>query len=234
MPLIIETLPKEQESMKVSKTFKLSLVAAIGWTIPQMTLAQGVGNLGSLPGPTIPMTNPGGWDLGNPANPIPVQRDPNGPVWLKHFSDPAGGPLVVTNPGTTFNLHETLVIAPNLPWSDWHENILTPGWAWSPNISFLIWPNMVPPAGLTVTNTPGNFTQGDSLEFLFNSLPPGTIIDIRKELVWQGIPGITQFVGHIDVAQFPTPEPASMLLVVAGSALALRRRRCAPHAETSC
>src|SRR5262245_38795449 len=98
--------------------------------------AQGVGNLGSLPGPIIPMNGPGGWSIGNPAAPIAIQLDPTGPVWLKKFGDPAGNPMVVNVPIATFPLHETIQIAPNLPWADWHEDILTPGWAWSPTISF--------------------------------------------------------------------------------------------------
>ncbi len=214
--------------MRVPSMIQVSVVASIGLAAAQAALGQGVGNLVSLPGPTIPMDPNGtGWSLGDPINPVPVQRDPNGPVWLKHLGDPTGAPLVVTQPNTTFNLHETLVIAPTLPWSDWHEDILTPGWGWSPNISFLISvpPNLVPPPGLTITNTPGNLTQGDSLEFLFNSLPPGTIIDIRKQLVWQGIPGIVQFNGYIDVAQYPTPEPASLGLLAIGGLLMRHNRR---------
>ncbi len=206
-----------KSSRGVSFLTALALVAGV----VQFANAQGVGNLGSLPGPTIPMNNPGGWDIGGASGPVLVQRDPNGPKWLKHFSDPLGGPITAV-PGQTFNVHELLMIDQPLPWSDWHEDILTPGWEWTNTISFLA--NFAPTPGLAIVNSPGTLTQGGSLSFTFNSLPPGTLIDIRKELIYMGQPGVI-FTGSIDVEQYPTPEPASLGLIAAGGLVALRRRR---------
>ena len=207
--------------MKSSNMLKLSVVAAISLVASQMALAQGVGNPGQLPN-IIPMNNPGGWDIWSSAGtPLPVQRDPNGPKWPKHLTDPTGGPITASW-GTVFNVHEMLVIAPNLSWSDWHEDILTPGWGWTNNISFLA--NFLPTPGLSITNTPSTFTQGGSLSFLFSSLPPGTVIDIRKELVYQGNPGAI-FQGSIDLLQYPTPEPATLALLGLGGAAMLMRRK---------
>src|SRR5580765_2872035 len=151
-----------------------SLLVASG-----IVLAQGVGNIGVLPGPIIPMNTPGGWDIGNPATgPIPVVRDPNGPAWRKVLTDPNGQQFPAV-PGQVFTLHESLVVAGNLPWSDWHEKINQPFWDWA-NPSILV--NGVVPAGLSIINNPGNAVTGGRLNFLFNSIVPGSLVDIKKDL----------------------------------------------------
>jgi hypothetical protein len=180
--------------------------------------AQGVGNIGSLP-MAIQLSTPSGWQIGTPASPVPVVRDPLGPKWLKSLSDVGGTPVSAV-PGQIFTFHESLVIAGALSWSDWHEDILTPGWEWTTNVSFQA--NSLPAPGLTVTHAPGTLTQGGSISFDFNALPPGTAIDISKELVYLGTPGVV-FTGRIDIEQYPTPEPASLGLFALG-ALSLRRR----------
>jgi len=211
--------------MKTQNTLKLSIAVAIGLVASQITLAQGVGNLGSLPtqfSSPAPVT---GWsvDTGNAANPwLPVQIDPNGPQWVKTFTGPNGGPFTAV-PGQTFTLQELLVVAPTQSWTDWHEHILTPGWEWVSPTLFLA--NFAPPGGLNTNITPGNLATGGTIDFTFNPLVPGTLIDIRKTLQYTGVNG-TVFTGTIDIAQYPTPEPASLLMFAGGSiALFLRRRR---------
>ena len=207
--------------MKTQNRIRL-LVVSVSLAAAQAALAQGVGNIGSLP-LVIPQNSPGGWVIGTPPAPIPVVRDPNGPKWIKHLTDPGGGPIINPNPGTIYDINETVQIAGNLWWSDWHEEIITPGWEWTSAVSIL--ENVIqPPAGLTIVNTPGTLTEGGTLEFYFDPLPPGTLLNIRKQLQYVGIPG-TVHIGPIELAQYPTPEPATMALLAAGSLVALRRRR---------
>lgn len=207
--------------MKISKNLTLS--AAVLLVAAPISFAQGVGNLGSLP--TL-FTSPApitGWsvDSGNAANPwLPVQIDPNGPQWIKTFTGTNGQPIVAV-PGQTFTLQELLVVAPTQSWEDWHEHILTPGWEWvQPTVFFA---NFAPPPGLNTVITPGTMTTGGKVDFTFSPLAPGTLIDIRKTLQYVGVSG-TVFTGKIEIAQFPTPEPTSLVLLALGGLAMIRRR----------
>ncbi|MBI4578311.1 MAG: PEP-CTERM sorting domain-containing protein [Planctomycetes bacterium] len=185
---------------------------------------QGVGNIGALPS-GIPMNTTGtGWDVGNAASPQTVVLDPNGPPWRKHLTDPLGGPFTAA-PFQPFYLHESLVIGPTQPWTDWHEKILTPGWEWvvptpTPPMFFA---NGVPAPGLSTVYTPGS-PGGSTLDFYFNSLPPGTKIEIRKLLQYTDATGVA-FQGVVEIEEYPTPEPASIGLLALGGIALLRRRR---------
>ncbi|MDM8009129.1 MAG: PEP-CTERM sorting domain-containing protein [Phycisphaerae bacterium] len=210
--------------MKTHKPFTWSILAVTITVGPQMSFAQGVGNLGSLPNlflSPVPIT---GWsvDSGIPTNPwLPVQIDPTGPQWVKTFTGQNGQPIVAV-PGQTFTLQELLVVAPTQSWEDWHEHILTPGWEWvQPTVFFA---NFAPPPGLNTVVTPGTLTSGGKIDFTFNPLVPGTLIDIRKTLQYVG-PAGTVFTGKIEIAEFPTPEPASLGLLMLGGLFVLGRRR---------
>ncbi len=207
--------------MNRSKAVVTSLML-VTWTASAV-FGQGVGNLGSLPtqfSSPAPIT---GWsvDSGIPTNPwLPVQFDPNGPQWVKTFTGSNGQPIVAV-PGQTFTLQELLVVAPTLSWSDWHEHIITPGWDWvAPTALFA---NGVPAGGLTTVITPGSMTAGGSIDFTFNPLVPGTQVIIRKLLQYTSTSG-TVFTGKVDIAQYPTPEPASLGLLGLGGLLLMRRR----------
>lgn len=180
--------------------------------------AQGVGNLGALPSSILMDPNGTGWFIGT----YGVIRDPNGPKWLKNLENHNGGPFVAP-PGQTFTVQESLYIEGNLPWMDWHEEILTPGWEWAP--PSVLFANGVPAPGLSISYIPGNTTQGGSIHFDFSSLAPGTKVDIRKQLQYVGGADGTAFFGTVQIAEYPTPEPASVGLLALGSLLALRRRR---------
>ncbi len=192
-------------------------VVAVLLATTGLAQAQGVGNLGALPSNILMQPNGGGWFIGT----YGVIRDPNGPKWVKNLEGPNGGPFLAA-PGQMFGLSESLYIQGNLSWMDWHEEILTPGWEWAPPSVFLA--NGLPAPGLNITYTLGNSTHGGTIGFDFSPLPPGTKIDIRKQLQYVGGADGTAFFGTVQVAQYPTPEPASVGLLALGSLLALRRR----------
>src|SRR5512138_368925 len=105
--------------MEKRKTILTSLLISSVATCS--ALAQGVGNLGSLPTQFSSPAPISGWsvDSGNAASPwIPVQISPTGPQWVKTFSAPNGQPFTAV-PGQTFSLQELLQIAPTQSWTDW-------------------------------------------------------------------------------------------------------------------
>jgi hypothetical protein len=202
------------------------VVTAVVLGAATAAFAQGVGNLGSLP---TQFTSPApviGWsvDSGIATNPwLPVQISPTGPQWVKTFSGPNGQPFTAV-PGQTFTLQELLVIAPTQSWTDWHEHILTPGWDWVQPTLFMA--NFAPPPGLSTVFTPGTPSVGGAVDFYFNPLAPGTLLDIRKTLQYTGTPGVA-FNGTIQIAEYPTPEPATLSLLALGGLAVLRRRAAA-------
>lgn len=179
----------------------------------------------------------GGWVIVDASGaPQVVVRDPTGQPWYKDLQ-PLPGQVVL--PGSVFKVHEQLIVGGNLPWSDWHEQILTPGWEWLPSSALLA--NNVSAPGLTVTTTPGNISIGGSIDYTFNSLPPGTFVDITKSLIYSGA-GLPvpppPFFGPVRIAEFPTPEPATLSLLALGGIAMIRRRRggifrAAPRTEPS-
>ena len=104
------------------------IVAALSLVAAQIALAQGVGNLGSLPTQFETGTPANGWLVASSAGtPIPVQLNPTGPAWSKNFTGPNGGsffypPTSPSNP--PLPVTELLQVAGNLPWSDLHEDVM--------------------------------------------------------------------------------------------------------------
>jgi MYXO-CTERM domain-containing protein len=149
-----------------------------------------------------------GWEIDDGAGgPVKVIRDPNGSPWAKDLQGPSGGPFIAV-PGDLFSVSEFLVIDGPLDWADWHEEILSPDWEWVVNAAnpadFLA--NGAPAPGLTVS------ALGSTIDFDFDPLPPGTLIEIQKTLQYVGDPGAT-------------PEPATLGMAAMGGVALLRRRR---------
>lgn len=175
-------------------------------------------------------TMPGGagWEIGSANNGVGVSLDPTAGPWIKTLLGINGGPVNADDTGYTnpnsYQLVENLVIGGNLPWTDFHEIVLTPGW----NIGALITANGAPVPGLNVdlTYTNGSTTLG-SVTMTFDPLLPGTQLLLRKQLIWVGDPNVigNLFSGIVKVAQYPTPEPATVVLLAAALGLVATARR---------
>lgn len=149
-----------------------------------------------------------------------VTRDDNAGRWVKHlygFDDRQvlngsvgenndNHPPVFAEVGTRYVLLELLQVGGKTDWSDWHEEILTPGWVWADS-SFLVAdepePTEINTPLLSVTEHPAdsfqdiqdnpapglsvNFSDdGTVLDFYFNSVDPGQYVSIVKVLEYVG------------------------------------------------
>jgi hypothetical protein len=74
-------------------------------------------------------------------------------------------------------------------------------------------------------STPSTATEGGSVWFEFDPLSPGTEIFINKTLVYKGDATGVAFDGIVHLAEYPTPEPASVSFLALGGLVVLRRRR---------
>ncbi len=172
-----------------------------------------------------------GWEIGSANNRTVVTLDPTAGPWIKNLFGPNGGNVNADDTGFTasssYQLNEHFVIGGPLSWTDFHEVVLTPGW----DIGALISANGAPVPGLQVdiTYTNGSTRLG-SMSMTFDPLAPGTQIDLTKQLIWVGDPNVqgNLFSGVVQVAEYPTPEPASAALFGMGViGLFLLRRRLA-------
>lgn len=202
------------------------------WSIPlwsliffaSASLAQPISlNAGGAVGPStqtdVPMDPPGGgpgWTIGTPDNPVGVTRDPNAGPWTKNL---LGVDTSQFNPGQIFELDEFVLIEGNLSWTNWEEDIITSGWEWAVDPIVRFRNGGIPP-GFSSSSS------GQSAQMLFDPLPSGTMIEIFKQLQWTGS---GNFVGTIIVKEHPTPEPATIAILIAGLAGMgfVRRRRAA-------
>ena len=188
---------------------------------------------GSGPGDPTPLTVPFDSLEGHYLVQHDLLFDPQAPPMVKDFQSP--GPVIF--PGTSFPVWEAwFLVEPGRPVSDWHEEILTPGWVWRFDPAVLITRNGQVIPAFPDPNSPPNILWVD-----FEPIFPGNVLDIHKELVWVGtifnsdwgdfIDSSGSFLDEsvIQVLEFPTPEPSSFLLAAMAAvgliAYGWRRRR---------
>ena len=195
-------------------------------------------NMTADPGPSIPIPySPGapGWLFQ-----APLLFDPTAPPMTKVFESPfspTGGPILLDSqqpfPLLVSEFYSLLGGLPGTPdgkpVSDWHERILTPGWAWvvpgDPTF-----PDLFPPGTSLITrdgepwpSVPLPNPDPASVDVVFPPIVPGHVLDIHKALLWVGTdtqriwgddPGETGII----VVEYPTPEPSSFVLGAFGLA----------------
>lgn len=215
-----------------------------------------------------------GFDLFGPPTLIPVPFDPTEGHWLVNeelIFDPTAPPMIKEFESPVFStgqpilldalqplpfpiwenflLHDGMATNPSsLPVSDWHEEILEPGWEWVlPGDS--AFPDLFPPGESLITNNGEPWpwepipmpSDPSKLWVEFPPILPGEVLDIHKALLWVGTSG-NRFWGDgvddmgivfnesfISVVEYPTPEPSTMVLAAIGGfallGLVQRRRR---------
>ncbi len=148
-----------------------------------------------------------------------VSYDRNAGPWLKVLTyDPQA-----SNAIAQFSLHESITIAGPHEWTDWHEEIITPGWEWGA-IQF----DILDAAGASILSNFVMDVRETVAWFFFDKAPRGSTLQIWKEIVCSDpctqplLP--TEFV---QVIEFPTvAEPQTIgLLGLSLIALGLYRRK---------
>ena len=123
--------------------------------------------------------------------------------------------------------------------SDWHEVIITPGWHWiqpgDPSFPTLFptGTSLITRDGLPWASTPIPSPAVDPtrIDVKFSPITPGHVLDVHKALVWVGtdanrVWGDGPNETFIQILEYPTPEPSSLVLAsLAILGLLLSRKR---------
>jgi len=153
-------------------------------------------------------------DFINGPAPYPIDLDPAGAPWRKTINSDLVAGFIGTG---SFTMIETVQNVGTEPWLDWHEDLFAValGVAWDSVTS------------VTVNGVPITFNQtitSNSLWIDTFSQPvlPGDVFVIEKDLITTSnvvAPGQALF----QILEFPTPEPASLALMVFGGIALLSR-----------
>lgn len=208
-------------------------------------LAQTVtgGNFGA---PTTVINVPYGPGAGNSVYSVGerIIFDPTAGLLEKHFASPhnqSGQPLPIDAASATPLLisEEFTIVNQGTPTprtvSDWHEAILTKGWtwylptdpgssAWFPEGTTLIDRDLQPwNSSVVPTSNPL------LLNIDFDPITPGHFLSVHKALLWVGngantVWGDDPDETFIEVREYPTPEPGTIVLSAVGAVLLLLGR----------
>lgn len=140
-----------------------------------------------------------------------ITQDPNGSPWVKTYD----GTNDLSSTPEILSIFESLTVVSNpqitfLDWTDWHEEILSPGWEWVPGSATVQTSGFVTVPGLSVVET-----SPTQLDFFFDPLGVNTRLFIRKQIQWTGTGDKV-----LQIAQYPTVVPIPAALPLFGSALA--------------
>jgi len=157
--------------------------------------------------------------IGSETNPTGVYLDPNAGPWIKHCWVNNG--VFNFNEWVQIQNDPTYPTQPGPPWTDWDEVIKDPSgnWSWQATA-----PTKVDVYTYDSSNNPvykktvleaANSTN-TYLEFDFNPPEfPVELLNIQKTLVWSG-PGSAPVGTYVTVWEYPTPEPATIVLLISG------------------
>jgi hypothetical protein len=221
--------------------FVLAAISALVVTCVSTATAQPIVSGGNFAAPSTELDVP--W-LGLQTEKYQVNasiiHDPSAGPIVKHFASPPTT-LVDSQPFPLVINENITIVSEGVPSphhvTDWHEAIFTKGWVWYlpgdpgsagwfPEGTTLITRDGQPWAS-TVQPGPNPLI----LDVVFDPIEPGHILDIHKALLWVGngtntIWGDDPDETFIEVREYPTPEPGSIVLAgLAAVLVAVVRKR---------
>jgi hypothetical protein len=150
----------------------------------------------------------GSVDIGSPGG-VGIYLDPTAGPWQKNIFGISVSPLPI---------HEIIAILPaptglNGPsWTDWDEQILTPGWSWAAQPTVTLSDD-----GIVFGTVSTKVNQNDFVVFNFNPAEnPGATLTISKALVWNNGVGLPPQNSMVTIIEYPTPEPGTIVLLISG------------------